>query len=217
MRTPLDEFASSLPIPVTPHTSGLKPALHEVEKRDSKCGKPVTLTETARLWVATPVCPESELVPAQSARVYVPALDLTVWIASDGEEAARLREELAREDDTQPIIVASDVVRLQGEPQVEIDAAVRILATYPGARVVYAGPIKQHDVGTQTSNDTTTEPAAWAGAAAESRRLVPNSARRTAPATGAVSTLSGAENRESGGLVREPRKGHRNRPKGTAR
>lgn len=95
MRTPLDEFVSSLPIPVTPHTSGLKPALHEVEKRDSKCGKPVTLTEAARLAVATPACPaESELVPARSARVYVAALDREVWIASDGQEAARLREEL---------------------------------------------------------------------------------------------------------------------------
>lgn len=61
-----------------------------------------------------------------------------------------------------------DVVKLQGEPQVEVDGAVRTLVAFPGARVVYAGPIKERDIVAQTDkDDATTEPATWASADAE--------------------------------------------------
>jgi hypothetical protein len=79
---------------------------------------------------------------SESARVFLPSINGEVWIASDVAEATRLREELACEGDARPVIVAADVVKLQGEPQVEVDAAIRTLAAFPGARVVYAGPIR---------------------------------------------------------------------------
>ena len=78
---------------------------------------------------------ETVATPPQSARVFVPSIGRELWTASDPAEAACLRGELEAEGDKRPVILAGDVVKLDGQPGELVVAAVRALAAFPGARV----------------------------------------------------------------------------------
>jgi hypothetical protein len=85
---------------------------------------------------------------SESALVYAPSLDREAWIASDPEEAAQLRNELAAEGDSRrSVILADDVVRLRAKPRELIDATVGALAVLGGTIVTVGPATLQHGAG----------------------------------------------------------------------
>ena len=59
------------------------------------------------------------------------------WVCTDAEVAAVIRLEEQRRDQPRPVLMASDVSRLQGKSPEAITAVLNVVTTFPGARVLH--------------------------------------------------------------------------------
>ena len=59
-----------------------------------------------------------------------------VWVVLAQRLDEELRAEEAKREDPRPILLAADLARLRGKPPEAIRAALEVLRTFPGARVV---------------------------------------------------------------------------------